>query len=400
MNPVYFHVDLDAFFASVEQLDNPAIRGKPVIVGGNPASRGVVSTCSYEARKFGVHSAMPMSRAVALCPHAVFLPGNMRRYAEKSREVMRILGDFSPTVQQISIDEAFLDMTGTERLFGAPDDTARSLKRRVRDETGLTVSVGVAPNRYIAKIASGRSKPDGLVVVEPRGEADFMKSLRLKDVWGIGEKTRARLEDAGLSTIDAILACSESLLKSILGDGGGTYLYTVVRGVDPGICALESATRSISSETTFPRDIDDRDTIDTVLLDLSQDIMYRLIDEGLSGRTAHLKIRYEDFRTVSAQETGDRNITDSGDLFTRAKKLFDKRYERGERIRLLGVGVFNVTENPLPDQADLFDEGNSGKRQRKVEEAIHRLAKKRGKRLVTRARLIEREDQANREDPK
>jgi DNA polymerase-4 len=392
--PFFFHVDLDAFFASVEQLDHPEYRGKPVIVGGDADKRGVVSTCSYEARKFGVHSAMPMARAVSLCPHAVFVRGDMHRYAEKSREVMRILDSFSPSIQQISIDEAFIDMTGTERLFGTPVESARALKEKVRSETGLTISVGVAPNRYLAKIASGLSKPDGLVIVKPGDEGSFMRALRLKDVWGIGAKTRERLEGAGLPDVEKILSCSEPLLQSILGQAGGSYLYSVVRGIDPGICSAESATRSLSSERTFAEDVLDRETLDTVLLDLSSDIMYRLIDEGFSGKTVHVKIRYADFRTVSVQETGDRSISDSSDLFSRAKALLDRKIERGNPVRLLGVGVFNVTDGPIIEQQDLFTQSD-GARKRKVEEALHALAKKRGNRMVTKARLIERPEEKN-----
>jgi len=386
--PVFFHVDLDAFFASVEQLDNPDYRGKPVIVGGDASSRGVVSTCSYEARKFGVHSAMPMARAVTLCPHAIFLHGRMHRYSEKSREVMRIFSDFSPSVQQISIDEAFLDMSGTERLFGKSENAALMLKEKVREGTGLTVSVGVAANRYVAKISSGLSKPDGLVIVSPGDEGAFMKKLRLKDVWGVGEKTRARLEESGLSTVDAICNCSESLLRGIIGEAGGSFLYTVVRGIDPGICSSASASRSISSEHTFPGDLTDIEILETGLLDLSSDLMYRLLDEGLSSRTVHVKIRYSDFTTVSIQETADRNIMDTGDLFNRAKILFTKKYNRFQPVRLIGIGIYNLTEKPQPEQIDLFTDRLSGK-QRKVELAIHALAKKRGKKMVTRARLIE-----------
>lgn len=388
--PVFFHVDLDAFFASVEQLDHPEYRGKPVIVGGEVGKRGVVSTCSYEARKFGVHSAMPMSKAVALCPNGIYVRGDMGRYHEKSRDVMRIFGNFSPGVQQMSIDEAFLDMTGTERLFGAARETAKRLKERVRAETGLTVSVGVAPNRYIAKIASGLSKPDGLVVVPLGGEAEFMGSLRLKDVWGVGEKSRARLEAAGLSSVTALLGCSERLLQGILGASGGSFLYAVLRGNDPGLFVGEASSHSLSTERTFGTDITDRDTIETALLELSSEVMFRMLDEGLSGKTVHLKIRYGDFRTVSIQETADRSINDSVDLFERVRALFAKKYEAGEPVRLLGVGLHNVTEGKTADQMDLFDSGNAEKK-RKVEEAVHELARKRGKRLVTKARLIEGE---------
>ena len=389
--PVFFHVDLDAFFASVEQLDNPAYRGKPVIVGGEVGKRGVVSTCSYEARKFGVHSAMPMNRAVALCPQGIFLRGRMDRYHEKSREVMHILDSFSPDLRQMSVDEAFLDMTGTRNLFGIPEEAARKLKERVHEETGLTVSVGAAANRYIAKIASGLSKPDGLVVVPPGREAAFMSELKLKDVWGIGEKTRARLEAAGLPDIRSILACSEQLLASILGPSGGGFLYSAIRGIDPGVFTGETVSRSISGEQTFEYDITDTNILETVLLDLSSELMYRLLDEGLSGKTVHIKIRYTDFRTVSIQETSDKTINDTGDLFVRAQNLFRKKYERGIPVRLLGLGIYNVREEKEPEQADLFDSGVS-KRKRKVEEALLALSRKHGKKMVTRARLIEKND--------
>jgi DNA polymerase-4 len=387
--PVFFHVDLDAFFASVEQLDTPAYRGKPVIVGGDPGKRGVVSTCSYEARAFGVRSAMPTSRAVALCPQGIFLRGRMHRYHEKSREVMAIFDTFSPNVRQMSIDEAFLDMTGTERLFGDSGDAARALKKRVHDETGLTVSVGVAPNRYIAKIASGLSKPDGLVIVPPGGEAAFMAALRLKDVWGIGEKTRERLALAGLDNVSDLLGCSKQMLRTLIGEAGGEYLYAVLRGHDPGVFEGEAGSRSLSSERTLDCDVLDTEVLETMILELASELRFRLLDEGLSGRTVHLKIRYGDFRTVSIQGTGERNISDADDLFARACALFRKKYERGNPVRLIGVGVHNVTDTPLPDQMDLFSDGSAEKR-RKVEEAVHALAVKRGKRLVTRARLIEK----------
>jgi DNA polymerase-4 len=390
IEPVFFHVDLDAFFAAVEQLDHPEYRGKPVIVGGEVGKRGVVSTCSYEARKFGVRSAMPMNRAVELCPDAVFLRGRMGRYYEKSREVMTVFAEFSPDVAQMSVDEAFLDMTGTRLLFGEPEAAARELKRTVHERTGLTVSVGVAPNRYIAKIASGLSKPDGLVVVRPGEEAAFMAALRLKDVWGIGEKTRDRLVAAGLSSVESILGCSEALLGTVIGEAGGRFLYSVVRGSDPGVFEGEATTRSISTERTFGADIVDLECIENALFELSSELMFRLLDEGLSGRTVHVKLRYGDFRTVSCQETGDLTVNDTGDLFDRAKRIFLRKWERGNPVRLLGLAIYNVREGRDGDQRSLFDHDGAD-RKRKVEETVHALAKKRGKRLVTRGRLIDRE---------
>ncbi len=387
--PVFFHADLDAFFAAVEQLDHPEYRGKPVIVGGERGKRGVVSTCSYEARAFGVHSAMPMNRAEALCPDGIYVRGRMHRYHEKSREVMAVFSRWSPSVQQISVDEAFIDMTGTERLFGPPELAAAKLKASVKEETGLTVSIGVAPNRYVAKIASGLNKPDGLTLVPSGGEQEFMRALRLKDVWGAGEKTRQRLEEAGLGTVPLLLECSEPLLQGILGKAGGSFLFNALRGCDPGIFTGSSASRSISSEHTFPFDIKDAETVETAILELASDVSYRMMDSGLSSKTVHIKIRYDDFTTVSIQETFDTTIKDMDDLFRRSCLLFRRKYTNGVPVRLIGVGVFNLTDKPEADQLDLFAAPDSGKK-RKVQEAVHALEKKRGKGLVTRARLLDR----------
>ena len=384
---VYFHVDLDAFFAAVEQLDYPEYRGKPVIVGGNPEERSVVSTCSYEARAFGVHSAMSAIRARQLCPHGIFVPGRMHRYHEKSRDVMAVLQHFSPDIQQISVDEAFLDMSGTGRIFGAPPEAAQALKAQVHEETGLTISVGVAPNRYLAKISSGLSKPDGLVVVPSGDEESFMRKRRLDEVWGIGEKSRDRLAEAGLRSVEDILSCPEKLLAGILGPAGASFLYQAVRGIDPGIMNRENSTRSISAERTFNRDVYEQEVLESMLLELSIDLMYRLLDEGLYGKTITVKIRYADFTTVSIQSTGDTAVRDSSDLFSRARELLEKKREQGSLVRLIGLAVNRLEDHPPAEQLALFDDGTSKKKQL-VEQAVHKLEKKRGRRLVTRARLV------------
>jgi DNA polymerase-4 len=229
--PYFIHADLDAFYASVEQLDHPEYRGKPVIVGGLPGDRrSVVSTASYEARVFGVHSAMPIAEAVRLCPQGIFLRGNMARYREKSGEIMAIFGGFSPSVQQLSIDEAFLDITGTRGLFGPPDVLADGLKEQVRRETGLTVSVGLASNKYIAKIASGLSKPDGKSIIPPGGEEAFMLSLPVNKIWGAGPKSQELFAVHGFKTCADLHGLSEEALVSIFGDAFGLFLYRAVRG--------------------------------------------------------------------------------------------------------------------------------------------------------------------------
>ena len=383
----FIHVDLDAFYASVEQLDNPEYRNKPVIVGSLPTDRrGVVSTCSYEARKYGVHSAMPIANAFKLCPHGIFVRGRMDRYQEKSREVMNVFAEFSPDIQQISVDEAFIDITGTERLFGTPEEVAKMLKKRVLEKTKLTVSVGVGPTKYIAKICSGMSKPDGLFIVEPGKEQDFMLSLPLKKVWGIGEKTLAKIKAAGFYTNKDIYNASESLLKTLLGNATGTFLYNAVRGSNSDTFSNSQKSHSLSSEKTFSFDLTDRYTIESALMELSWEIMYRLFTEKLTSKTAQLKIRYEDFTTITVQETSTWNISSADDLFSRIKKLFDKKYETGRGIRLLGIATQNVEKNAVPTQGDLFDYENEKKA--KLEKTVIEIKKKNPNLQIKKARLI------------
>ena len=386
MRKCFFHVDLDAFFASVEQLDHPEYRDKPVIVAGS-GRRAVVSTCSYEARKYGVHSAMPKARAMQLCPCGIFVPVNMARYHEKSKEVMAVFADFSSDVVQMSVDEAFLDMTGTERLFGPPEEAAAALKRAVLERTGLTVSVGVAENKYLAKIASGFRKPDGLTIVRMEEAAAFMQSLPLKDVWGVGAKTQERLKEAGLATTAAIAECSEPLLQTIIGKAAGHSLFCAVRGEDPGFFAGESAERSISYERTFESDIADCDIIETLLFGIAQELTFRMFDEDVTSSTVSIKIRYSDFKTITAQSSSDRPINDSADLFARLKSLLAKKLERGKPVRLLGAGLQNIKRGASFEQGELFESENE--KRRAFAKAVYSLNKKMGTGSVTPAKLID-----------
>ncbi len=387
MEKVYFHVDLDAFFASVEQHDTPAYRGKPLIVGGLPGDRrAVVSTASYEARAYGVHSAMPLSRAVQLCPHAVFVRGNYARYREVSAQIMDIFGAYSPDVIQMSIDEAFLDMTGTERLFGAPRDTAAQLKQQVRDETGLTVSVGISASMYVAKIASGLHKPDGLTEVPAGGEEQFMLSLPLEKLWGVGTKTQERLKNAGLRTTADIHNKQLPLLTSIFGQNTGTFLYNAVRGNKDMKFGEEAKNHSISSEETFDFDLTDRYAIDTALMKLAANVLYRMHREKVRSYTVALKIRYEDFTTVSVQATGSSPVTNADDMFERCKALFSKKYTAGKGIRLLGVACENVESRSEPVQQSLFDFGEE--KRAKVEEAVYAMQDKNPRISIRKARLF------------
>ncbi len=381
--PLFFHVDLDAFFASVEVLDDPSLKGKPVVVGARPGRRGVVSTCSYEARAFGVRSAMPINEAVRLCPHAVFLPPRMERYSELSRAVMDVFGEFTPEVTVVSIDEAFLTMTGTGRLWPDPDDAARALKRRVTERTGLTISVGAASNRYVAKVASGMSKPDGLTVVRPGEEADFMARVPIGKLWGAGEKTQTRFRELGIDSIAKLRELEESVVSSIFGRSGGDFLYKAARGVDPGIYAREAESKSISTETTFERDVTDRETLESVLLGMADELAYRAYREGVRSRTCVLKLRTEDFVTSGKRVTSRDYLVGADEIHEAALSLLDKRDDKLP-VRLIGLGLANL-ERGGTEQGDLFDDGRS--RKSSFERALFGI-KEKGIGSVTRASFL------------
>jgi DNA polymerase-4 len=366
--PYFIHADLDAFYASVEQLDHPEYRGLPVIVGGLPGDRrSVVSTASYEARKFGVHSAMPLAQAVKLCPGGIYLRGNMKRYHEKSEEIMAIFASFSPNVQQLSIDEAFLDITGTGSLLGPPETAAKKLKERVLKETGLTVSVGLASNKYVAKIASGMSKPDGAFIVPPGGEEKFMRSLPAAKIWGAGGKTQELFKKHGLESCEDIYRLSSGALTSLFGNSFGNFLYRAVRGEAAETFDEDRGTHSISAERTFDYDQYDEFAVETVLLDICQTLMFRLLGSRMRSRTVYLKIRYEDFSTESARETLSCEIRTINEFFTHVSELFRKKYRKGRGIRLIGAGLMNLEEEK-GRQAGLFD--SEGEKERRLEESI------------------------------
>ena len=384
---VYFHVDLDAFFASVEQRDHPEYRGKPLVVGGLKTDRrSVVSTASYEARKYGIHSAMPVSKAALLCPDAIFIRGNYALYEEVSQTVMQIFSNYSPFVIQMSIDEAFIDMTGSEKLFGPPQKAAQKLKDEVFKKTGLTVSVGVSSSMYVAKIASGLSKPDGLTVVNDGDEEKFMLSLPLEKLWGCGEKTQAHLKQAGLFSIPLIHSKSKELLVSIFGQSTGTFIYNAVRGNKDMQFGTEAKNHSISSERTFDFDLTDRYAIETAVMEIAQHVLFRMHREKVRSRTIAIKIRYGDFTTVSVQETYDMSITSAHDFFEKAKVLLNRKLDSSKGVRLLGVSFENVTSLCEPEQQPLFDFGE--KKRSKIEKAIFDLEEKNPAIKITKARLL------------
>lgn len=373
MGKIFLHVDLDAFYASVEQLDNPELKGKPVIVGGSDR-RSVVSTASYEARARGVHSAMPIFMARKICPDGFFVPVRMKRYEEKSKEVMAIFGNYSPDVQQLSIDEAFIDLTGTERLFGDPKETARRLKQEVLEKTGLTVSIGMAPTKYVAKIASGMKKPDGFFVVEEGKEEEFMLSLPLEKVWGIGEKTRLKLKSKGLRSVREIHALSLMNLKSIFGESSGEFLYNAVRGMEYGHFNREAKSHSISSETTFEFDLRMKKEIDKEMKEICRTVMLRARSENALSNTVCVKIRFGDFSTITARETFQSEIKSIEDLFEKSSALFWRKFIPQKGLRLLGVALQNVYDES-ERELSLFDTEERSAESR-IEKTIGELERK------------------------
>jgi DNA polymerase-4 len=380
-SPTILHVDLDAFFAAVEQRDRPELRGRPVIVGGDPGARGVVSAASYEARRFGVRSAMPLRTAAALCPDGVFLPVDGTKYRQASRQVMEILGHFTPLLEQVSIDEAFLDVAGSEALFGPPEEIARRIKAAVRAEVGLTASVGVATTKLVAKVASDLRKPDGLVVVPPGEEAAFLAPLPIGRLWGVGEQTRAALAEQGVRTIGELAELPVDVLVRRLGAHGAT-LHDRARGIDPSPVTGEVAAKSVSHEHTFDVDTADAEIIERTLLALSEGVASRLRAGHVRASTIAVKVRDSSFHTVTRQRTLS-EPTDLADPIFRTALDLVRPEARGRRIRLLGVGAHGLGE---PAQMGLF--ATEDPRRRHVVEAQDEIRRKYGSRALTRARLL------------
>jgi DNA polymerase-4 len=376
------HVDLDAFFAAVEQRDRPELRGKPVIVGGGgPHQRGVVSTASYEARRFGVHSAMPLRTAGRLCPQGVFLPVDGAKYMAVSRQVMAILRRFTPQVEPISIDEAFLDVTGSRALFGDGEEIARLIKSAVHDETELTISVGVATTKLVAKIASDLRKPDGLVVVPQGEEATFLAPLPITRLWGVGAKSATALREYGVRTIGDLAALPADLLVRRFGKHGAS-LGARARGQDADPVSTRDPAKSIGHEHTFDVDTSDREVIERTILGMAEGVAGRLRDSGVKASTVTVKIRDSSFRTITRQRTLAEATDLTEPIFRTALELARPEV-RGLRIRLLGVTASGLGER---DQLALF--AAEDPRRRRVVEAADEVRHRFGERAITRARLV------------
>ena len=377
------HVDMDAFFASVEQLDDPELRGRPVLVGGR-GKRGVVAAASYEARAFGCRSAQPTAVALRLCPDAVVVKPNGIRYREISTQVFEILGSFSPLVQPISVDEAFVDVTGSAGLFGDGVAIARAVRERIKNETRLTASVGVAPNKFLAKLASDLDKPDGLVVIAPDRIHNILDPLPVGRLWGVGKASEARLARLGLRTIGDIRAMDESSLVANLGERTGRHLARLARGEDDRPVHSDREAKTISHERTFGEDLTEADEVRAVLLGQVEDVGRRLRAHGRVAGTVTLKIRYGAFETITRSGTLGSKSDRTDDLWAEALGLFDRWASGSFRpVRLIGMGAGQLSE-PGGEQLGLFA-GESDEKRTRVDEATDAIRAKFGDDAIRRA---------------
>ena len=389
-------MDMDAFFASIEQLDDPSLRGKAVIVGGE--HRGVVSTCSYEARKFGVHSAMPIAEARRRCPHGVYIRPRMRRYAEMSALVREAISRFSPLVEMASVDEAYLDATGLERLFGPVESLGRQLKEAVREATGgLTCSVGIAPVKFLAKIASEQRKPDGLFMLRPEDVPAFLAVLPVRAVPGVGRHFAADLAQLGVKNCGEVSRYSEEFWKRKFGKAGAS-LWQRAQGIDPREVVPWTPPKSESAEVTLDEDTRDRDVLRTWLMRHAERVGASLRRHGLAGRTVTVKIKYADFRQITRQTTLAHRISSTETIYDTACAILDG-VELADRVRLIGVGVSGFEEGG-PSQLSLMPElkpQSEEKRRGRLDKAVDALRARYGRDAVVRGRLFEPQGESDRE---
>lgn len=390
------HLDMDAFFAAVEVMDHPKWAGKPLVVGSPPDKRGVVSTASYEARKFGIHSAMPSRTAYKLCPHAIFAPIRMKRYMDVSDRVMQVINSFTPIIEQVSVDEAFMDVGGVLRKWKSPELLARELKARISRDIGLTASVGVATNKFLAKLASDLQKPDGLTVVpeEPERIREFLAPLPVNRIWGVGKVTESSLHQAGFKRIADLQLVSAQTLVPIVGPALADHISKLARGIDEREVVTESETKSISAEHTFDEDEKEIGIVRQQLVVLVEQVGRRLRRSECSASTIFIKIRFEDFQTMSRQETVARPICSDRRLLDIAVSLFD-RQKLAQPVRLIGVGVSGlIPQDEYQPQLELFVDPAQQKeiRDGRLDRVVDEIKEKLGASSIRRASSLGRDN--------
>jgi len=384
------HVDMDAFFAAVELLDHPEARGKPAIVG-HPGPRSVVTSATYEARRFGVRSAMPVSQALRLCPQAIILPPHMHKYREYSQKVMQIFSEVTPLVEPLSIDEAFLDVAGARRLLGSPRRIAELIRMRVFAETGLTCSVGAASTKFMAKLASGRAKPDGLLVIPESETIAYLRPLPVGALWGVGASTQASLERMGLRTVADLADTPLPVLQKAVGDASGRKLHELANGRDARTVTLESREKSVGHEMTFETDVADPDRLRRELLRLSNQVGARLRAGGLVGRTVALKLRFSDFRTIARSRTLAESTNVARRIFEEVWQVYESLGLDGTPIRLIGVRMEQLSESG-GDRVALWDPDEEW---RETERTLDAVSARFGRGAIGPASLVKPQDDAD-----
>ena len=395
------HVDMDAFYASVEERERPELKGQPVVVGGTPEGRGVVAAANYAAREFGVRSAMPAGRARMLCPQAVFIRPRMDLYAEVSGRIREIFRRYTPLVEPLSLDEAFLDVSASRSLFGAGHEIAARIKQDILEELSLVASVGVAPNKFLAKLAGALEKPDGLVVVDPDHVQEFLDPLPVERLWGVGTVAAERLWSMGVYTIADLRRQTEATMTDRFGKWG-THLWELAHGRDSRTVTPDSEARSISHETTFEVDIADRSVLRSWLLVLTEQVGRRLRRCDLRAHTVEIKVRYADFRTVNRSHTLTAPTSVTPELWASAVRLLERQLRlRGDPVRLLGMGTSNLTDESAR-QPDLFAETAETKH-REVDGVLDQISERFGQRALRRGGGARRQsgpaDPADKSDP-
>ncbi|HVX60305.1 MAG TPA: DNA polymerase IV [Pirellulales bacterium] len=390
------HVDMDAFYASVEERERPELVGKPLIVGGTPEGRGVVAAANYAVRKFGVHSAMPAATALRLCPQAIVLRPRMDFYARVSEQIREIFDRYTPLVEPLSLDEAFLDVSGSEGLFGSAAEIGRKIKQEIQTELRLTASVGVAPNKFLAKIASDFDKPDGFVVVDAARVQEFLDPLPVGRLWGVGRVAGQALERMGVRTIRDLRLLSVELLERQFGQAG-QQLWQLAHGVDQRRVVPDREAKSISHETTFATDLEDMETLRAWIVELAEQVGWRLRRHKLRGRTVQIKVRFDDFQTVTRAQTlaAPTNVTQ--EICAAATAMLAERLpKRRLRVRLLGVGVSHF-ENPEQIQGSLFAD-EERQRQSRLDEAADQVKLRFGSGALQRGSGLLRDGKHKKED--